>query len=239
MISVIIPAFNEEQTIGDVVRGALGALGSLGVAAEVIVVDDGSTDATARLARVAGAKVLRQPHAGKGLAVRSGLAGAKGETLVLMDADGQDLPAELPGMISAFRSSGADLLSGSRFLGVFRDAGISRLDSLGNRLLTMLANLLHGTRLTDLNGSFRILRKEAFRSVIWSCEGFEVESEMILRAARAGLKVIEVPVTRERRLGGVRKFRRWSDGLRILRAILKVRFSRNKPNKYGRSSQSP
>ncbi len=224
MISVIIPALNEELTVGDVVRGVLGALGSIGETGEVIVVDDGSTDATARQARLAGARVLKRRHEGKGLAVRAGLAEAAGETLVLMDSDGQDVPAELPSLLAAFRNTGADFLNGSRFLGVFRDRGISPIDRRANSVLTGLANLLCGTQISDINASYRVIRREAVRGLRWEFCEFEVESEMILKAARAGLVIIEVPVTRERRLGGIRKFRRVRHGTRILLTILKVAF---------------
>jgi len=224
VISVIIPAFNEELTVGDVVRGVLGALGSIGAAAEVIVVDDGSTDATARQARIAGARVLRRPHEGKGLAVRAGLAAAAGDTLVLMDSDGQDVPSELPSLLAAFRNTGADFLNGSRFLGVFRDRGISPLDRRANRALTGIANLVCGTHLSDINASYRVIRRDAVQGMRWGFREFEVESEMILKAARTGLVITEVPVTRERRLGGIRKFRRVRHGTRILLTILKVAF---------------
>ena len=115
MISIIIPAHNEEQTVGDVVRGVRGALAGRVGDVEVLVVDDGSTDNTAREAELAGARVLRRPRIQKGRAVREGLATARGDTLVLMDSDGQDVPAELPQLLAALRSTGADFINGSRF----------------------------------------------------------------------------------------------------------------------------
>ena len=231
MISVIIPALNEDLTVGDVVRGARGALASRGVEGEVIVVDGGSTDATTRQAKVAGARVLSRPGAGKGSCVREGMAAALGDTLVLMDSDGQDVPAELSSLLGAFRSSGADFVSGSRFLGTFLDRGISPLDYWGNRMLTGLANMLYGTRFSDINASYRVLRRASLAGLTWDFTEFEVESEMILKSARAGLQILEGPVTRERRLGGVRKFRRVRQGLRILRTILLVRWSWRPPGR--------
>jgi glycosyltransferase involved in cell wall biosynthesis len=223
VISVVIPAFNEEQTVGDVVRGVHGAFGKIagwGEPFEVLVVDSGSTDATARLSEKAGAIVLRRPHEGKGQAVRAGLASARGEVIVLMDSDGQDLPSELPLLLKAFRTSGADFVNGSRFLGTFRLDGISPIDRYGNRALTILANLLVGSHLSDINASYRVIRRSAIAGIPWRCREFEVECEMILKASRAGLQILEVPVTRERRLGGVRKFRKVRQGLRILGMIL-------------------
>ena len=234
MISVIIPALNEEQTVGDVVRGVRGALGSRAVAEsyfEVIVVDDGSTDATSRQAELAGARVLRRPHEGKGFAVRAGLAAARGDTIVLMDSDGQDVPNELTGLVAAFRTSGADFVNGSRFLGTFRDHGISRVDYWGNRMLTALANMACRASLSDINASYRVIRRKAVAEITWEFREFEVESEMILKAARAGLEILEVPVTREKRLGGIRKFRKIRHGLRILITILRVRFLWNPPDR--------
>jgi len=222
MISVVIPAINEEQTVGDVVRGVKGALAAGGMPAEVIVVDGGSTDATVRQAQVAGARVITRPGLGKGLCVREGMVQARGDILVLMDSDGQDVPAELPGLVRAMRSSGADFVNGSRFLGTFLDGGIAPIDQLGNRALTWLANLLTGARLSDINASYRVIRRSAIERITWEFAEFEVESEMILKASRAGLQILEVPVTRERRLGGVRKFRKIRQGLRILRTIMRV-----------------
>lgn len=223
MISIIIPALNEEQTVGDVVRGVLGAMRNSATEAEVIVVDDGSTDATARQAKVAGARVLKRPHRGKGMAVREGLGEARGETLVLMDSDGQDVPSELPELLKAFRTSRADFVNGSRLAGRILPGGISGIDDAGNRALTLLANVLFGTRLSDINASFRVIRREAIRHIEWRAREFEIESEMILKAVRSGLSIQEVGVTRERRLGGTRKFRKIRHGLRILATILKVR----------------
>lgn len=224
MISIVIPALNEELTVGDVVRGVRGALAARGPDTEVIVVDGGSTDATMRQAAVAGARVMSRPGAGKGLCVREGMSAARGDTLVLMDSDGQDVPAEVFSLVGAFRSSGADFVSGSRFLGTILERGISPIDYWGNRMLTGIANLLCGTRLSDINASYRVIRRRAFDGIRWECSEFEVESEMILKAARAGLQILEVPVTRERRLAGVRKFRKLRHGLRILRTILHIRF---------------
>jgi glycosyltransferase involved in cell wall biosynthesis len=245
VISIIIPAWNEEQTVGDVVRGVRGALGSRQADAEVIVVDDGSTDATARLAERAGALVIRRPHEGKGLAVRAGLARARGDTLVLMDSDGQDVPAELSQLLKAFRASSADFVNGSRFLGTFRDHGISTIDYWGNRMLTGVANLLCWASLSDINASYRVIRRTAVAGFTWDFREFEVESEMILKAARAGLEILEVPVTREKRLGGIRKFRKIRHGLRILATIFRVRFlwsppdRRNNSNKGERYRETP
>ncbi|HZI93217.1 MAG TPA: glycosyltransferase family 2 protein [Patescibacteria group bacterium] len=222
MNTVVIPALNEELTVGDVVRGVRGALAARGLDAEVIVVDGGSTDATTRQAELAGARVLRLPGAGKGLCVREGIAAARGDTLVLMDSDGQDVPAELPALLGAYRSAGADFVNGSRFLGTFLDQGISPIDRWGNRALTGLANLLCGSHLSDINASYRVIRRAAIEGIRWDFTEFEIESEMILKATRAGLQVLEVPVTRQRRLGGIRKFQKVRHGLRILRTILSV-----------------
>ncbi|HET9481420.1 MAG TPA: glycosyltransferase family 2 protein [Candidatus Polarisedimenticolia bacterium] len=234
MISVIIPALDEAPIVGQVVRDVLAELARLGQPAEVLVADDGSTDDTARCAEQAGATVLRLPRRGKGLAVRAALQRIGGDRIVLMDSDGQDVPVELAGLLAAYESSGADFVNGSRFLGTFRDRGISSVDYWGNRALTGLANLLCGCRLSDINASYRVIRRVAVEPLGWSFEEFEIESEMILKASRAGLKIVEVPVTRERRLGGVRKFRKVRHGLRILMTILKVRFAWSPPVPAGR-----
>jgi len=248
VISVVIPALDEEQTVGGVVRGvreALDVIGPAGSAPEVIVVDGGSRDQTFREAEAAGATVLVSPGMGKGLAVRAGLAAAAGDTIVLLDSDGQDVPGDLPKLVDAYTRSGADFVNGSRFLGTFRDQGIAEVDYWGNRALTGLANVLCRTKLSDINASFRVLRRSALEPIAWRFSEFEVESEMILKAARSGLNIVEVPVVRERRLGGKRKFRKVRHGLRILATIVRVSLlwrppeSRNILNKNEISGETP
>src|SRR5439155_10378901 len=132
-ISVVLPAFNEARTIGGIVRGCREALPP---ATEILVVDDGSADATAARAEEAGARVIRLgQNRGKGGALRLGIDRSTGEVLVFLDADGQDDPAEIPLLLDAL-AAGADLVVGSRFLGHFDPGAITPINRLGNRALT-------------------------------------------------------------------------------------------------------
>ena len=212
-VSAVIPAHDEVGTIAAVVRGVTRALPE---GAEVLVVDDGSTDGTAAAAEEAGARVIRlQPNRGKGEALRRGIGEARGDVLLFIDADGQDDPAEIPVLLDALTPD-VDMVIGSRFLGTLRDGSITASHRLGNRALTGVFNLLYGTRLTDTQAGFRLLRRHAVQPARLRAVRYEIETELTLRAVLGGARVVEVPVTRERRPHGASGFATAYDGLRVL-----------------------
>src|SRR5262249_54723469 len=140
-VSVVLAAHDESRAIASVVRGSARSTPDL---AEVLVVDDGSTDGTADLAREAGARVGRlEANQGKGCALRRGIAEATGDVLVFLDADGQDDPAEIPLLLEALRDDVA-MVIGSRFLGRFGPGAITPVNRAGNRFLTVVLNALFG-----------------------------------------------------------------------------------------------
>lgn len=219
-VSVVIPAHNEAPTIADVVRGCARHTPGL---AEVLVVDDGSTDATAEAAAAAGARVVRlERNSGKGVAIQRGVAAARGEILVFIDADGQDDPSEIAGLLAAFRPE-VDLVLGSRFLGHFRPGSITRLNYLGTRFIRASVNVLFRSRVTDPLAGFRAVRANAFEHIELRARGYDIEVDLLLRVMAAGGQVAEAPAERSQRPYGQSGLSSFRDGSRIMWRILLIR----------------
>jgi glycosyltransferase involved in cell wall biosynthesis len=215
--TAILAALDEAATIGDVVRGCLAHVD------EVVVVDDGSTDDTAGVATAAGARVLRNAqNVGKGASLRRAATEARAEVIVTLDADGQDDPADIPALLVAIEA-GADLVIGSRFRGELRPGAITPVNRIGNLALTAALNLLYGVRLSDTQAGFRAIRRELWQRLSLRAAGYEVETEVLVRALRAGARVVEVPVTRRAREHGRSALHGLRDGTRILACMLRLR----------------
>jgi len=209
-VSVIIPTYQEEGRIGRVVKGVRRVLPG----AEVLVVDGGSEDRTVEEARSAGAGVVRVGR-GKGLAVRVGAREAKGEILLFLDGDGSYPPSSLPSLLPPLLSGEADLVRGSRLLG---PSSFSPLRRLGNLLLSRLASLLYRPTSDLLTGMFAVRRGDLLALGLKS-RGFEVETEIFVRAVRRGMRMREVPVPYREERGS--KLSPLRDGARILLALLR------------------
>lgn len=194
-VAVIIPALDEEEGIGLVLREIPP------VASEVIVVDNGSRDGTAEVARAAGARVVSEPRRGYGRACLTGIAASEAaDVLAFLDADHSDYPAQLGDVLAPILAGEADLVIGSRHLG--RSAGGAHPwhAVLGTRLCVLLMNRLIGTTATDL-GPFRAITAEALRRLEMRDPDYGWTVEMQLKAARLGLRVREVPVDYRPRVG--------------------------------------
>lgn len=219
-VSIVLPAHNEAPTIADVVRRCRAAVPE----AEILVVDDGSADATSALATAAGAEVLRlERNRGKGVALRLGIERTAGDVLVFLDADGQDDPAEIPLLLDAI-ATGADLVVGSRFLGRFEPGAITTVNRYGTMALTAIVNLLFGVRVTDTLAGFRAVRRTLLERIALQARGYDIETDLLLKAIRAGGRAVEVPVRREPRTDGASGLHPLVDGVRILARILRIRF---------------
>ena len=222
-VTVLLPAHNEAPTIARVIDGCRRATPGL---CEILVVDDGSTDETAALADRAGARVLRLAvNQGKGAAVRAGVLAAAGSVVVLLDADGQDEPAEIPLLIEALGPE-VDLVVGSRFLGHFEAGAITPIDRLGNLALTGLFNLVTGARVTDTQAGFRAIRRQTLLDLGLAAKRYDIETDMLVELLRRGGRVVEVAVTRRPRAHGHTDLDRLADGLRILGRIVGARWRR-------------
>jgi glycosyltransferase involved in cell wall biosynthesis len=194
-VVVIIPALNEELAIGDVVRGIPTTL-----VTETIVVDNGSTDRTAAVARAAGARVIAEPRRGYGAACLAGVRAAKGaDILVFLDGDRSDDPAEMSRVLAPIVEGRADLVIGSRVRGAAPGA-LSAQQRLGNLVVTGAVRLLYGLRLSDL-GPFRAVRGDILRALDMRDLSYGWPVEMIVKTARKGYRVVEVPVSCRVRLG--------------------------------------
>ena len=214
--TVLVAAYNEAPVIGAVVRDALRAVPS----GEVLVVDDGSTDGTDRVAAAAGARVLRlATNAGKGSAIRRGLSEVRGEVIALIDGDGQDDPAEIPRLLDAL-GPGVDLVVGSRFIGRFEPGAITPVNHWGNRFLTAVVNRLFATALTDTQAGFKVFRAASLQRLNLRADRFDIEVDLLLGMLRAGGRVVEVPVNRAPRQHGESRLNSVRDGARILRRIV-------------------
>ncbi len=190
-VALIVPAYNEERFIGSVVLKARQQVG------KVIVVDDGSIDATASIAAAAGAFVVsHERNQGKGAALNTGFRKAREldvEAVVLLDGDGQHDPAAIPALTAPVEAQQADVVVGSRFLGV--RSRIPRWRRFGQHALTAATNVASGTPLTDSQSGFRALSPKALQALTFRPNGgFSIESEMQFLARRHGLTIREVPV---------------------------------------------
>jgi len=204
-ITVIMPALNEAATVGDQTRAILTheALRALGVG-RVIVVDNGSADDTARVARAAGAQVVVQPQRGYGAACRAGALAAQADILLLMDADGSDDLMGAARVLERVVRGEADLAVGSRTRGRLEPGALTPQQRVGNLVAVILLRLLYGARLTDL-GPTRAIRRDALLALDMQEMTYGWSTEMLVKALRAGYFVVEEPVDYHRRAGGQSK----------------------------------
>jgi glycosyltransferase involved in cell wall biosynthesis len=218
-ISVVIPCLNEEEAVGAVVEQAWAGIERSGRTGEVIVVDNGSTDASASLARAAGARVVHEPRRGYGRAYLTGIEAARGDYLVMADADGT-YPIDRLGEFVDSLESGDDLVLGSRFQGtIHRGAMPWSHRWLGNPILTGMLNRLFGIRVSDAHCGMRAVRRSALRRLDLHSTGMEFASEMVFKAFRRKLTVGEVPIDYFPRTGES-KLSRYGDAWRHVRFML-------------------
>jgi len=195
-VTVVIPALNEEGAIGDVVR----AVPAAGVR-EVIVVDNGSTDDTAGMAAAAGARVIPEPRPGYGSACFAGArAAAQEDVLVFLDGDRSDDPAQLEVIAGPVLDGRADLVVGSRIEGRLEKGAMPLHGRLGNRFIVLLLRLLYGANITDI-GSFRAINAQALRDLNMEQMTYGWPVEMVVKAARKGLRIQSVPIHYRKRIG--------------------------------------
>jgi glycosyltransferase involved in cell wall biosynthesis len=220
-VSVVIPVFNEEVTIGNVVTRTKKTLEQLGVSYEILVVDDGSDDSSADIAQELKANVLRDPHQGKGFALRSGFRQAKGELVVTLDADGSHQPEEIPLVLRYIRENKADFVVGSRFLNSeVNKTKIPKVNRTGNRMFNGLIWYLTGAKISDSQSGFRAIRSSLIKKMKLGSHGYEVESEMLVKALKMGARVAETRISFDQRTVGNSKLDPLRDGARILYAII-------------------
>src|ERR671934_3124104 len=216
-VSVVIPCLNEAETIAECVARACAALGENALEGEVIVVDNGSTDGSGDLARDAGALVVDEPRRGYGSAYLAGLDVARGDYIVMVDADLTYDFGEIPSFVDQLEH-GAQLVVGNRMQNI-KPGAMPLLSRLGNPILSGFLNVLHRTNVRDVHCGMRAVRRDVLPLLNLRTVGMEFASEMVIRATRERLDVREVPIELHPRVGRS-KLEPFRDGWRHLRVIL-------------------
>jgi glycosyltransferase involved in cell wall biosynthesis len=225
-ISVVIPALDEEEPIAEVVR----AVAATNIPREIIVVDNGSTDRTASHARAAGAKVVEEPRRGYGRACRAGVHALSPECdiVVFLDGDGSDCPEFMSQLIEPIVAGTHDFVIGSRTRGQREPGSMNFQQVASGYLAGFLLRLLYGVRYTDMS-PFRAIRPDVLETLAMKEETYGWNLEMQMRAARAGLRILEIPVNHRCRTGGQSKVSgtlrgTLVAGTRIIATLLRIAF---------------
>ena len=218
LMSVVIPCLNEAENIEQCVAAALDALAAAGIPGEVVVADNGSEDGSAELARASGARVILEPRRGYGSAYLAGFAAARGDYIVMADADLTYDFAEIPHFLAELEA-GADLVIGDRMQNIHPGAMPWHHRYIGNPLLSRFLNLLFHTGVSDAHCGMRALRSDRLELLDLRATGMEFASEMVVRAAKAKLDIRQFPIEYHPR-GGESKLSSFRDGWRHLRFLI-------------------
>jgi len=220
LISVVIPVFNEELTIGNVIERLTAVMKKLGFKYEIIVVDDCSADKSLEISKNHNVKVFTlEKHMGKGFALRAGFAKTKGDIVTTIDSDGSHRPEELPRLLTPILQNKADLVIGSRYLS--QDAvAAKRLNVAGVRIFNFLIKILTRTDVSDSQSGYRVMKAAVLRNMRLKSREYEIESEMLVKTSRRGFRVIEVPISFEQRTYGTSRLDPVVDGFKILLSIV-------------------
>lgn len=218
-VSVVMPCLNEAGSVGTCVTKALEGIRVTGLRGEVVVVDNGSRDGSADIAARAGARVVHQPERGYGNAYRKGFAAARGRIIVMGDSDDSYDFTQIPALIGPLQT-GADYVLGSRFLGhIERGAMTWSHRHIGNPVLTGMLNVFFGLQSSDAHSGLRAFRRDALEQMSLRSGGMELASEIVVKAAQAGLDVTEVPIVYHPRTGES-KLNAFRDAWRHVRFLL-------------------
>jgi len=220
LISVVIPVFNEELTIGNVIERLTAVMQKIGFKYEIIVVDDCSTDRSLEISKSQSAKVFSlKKHMGKGYALRAGFAKAKGEIITTIDSDGSHRPEELPQLLTPLLQNKADLIIGSRYLSQ-KPVATKKLNAAGVRLFNFLIKILTRAEVSDSQSGYRVMKTAVLRNMRLKSSEYEIESEMLVKTALQGFKIREVPISFEQRTYGTSRLDPIVDGFKILLSIV-------------------
>ena len=220
LISVVIPVFNEELTIGNVIDRLTVVMQENGFNYEIIVVDDCSADSSLEVSKSHDVKVFPlENHVGKGYTLRLGFAKAKGEIITTIDSDGSHRPEELPKLLTPIMQNKADLVIGSRYSSQ-NPVAAKKLNAAGVRLFNFLIKILTRVNVSDSQSGYRVIKASLLRSMRLKSSGYEIESEMLVKTARKGFRVKEVPISFEQRTYGTSRLDPAADGFKILLSIV-------------------
>jgi dolichol-phosphate mannosyltransferase len=232
LLSILIPAYQEEATIDEILsRVAAIDTERLGFEKEVIVCDDGSKDRTFEIASAFAARdprvrvVRHDVNQGKGAAIRTALDAARGDYVLIQDADLEYEVTDYPALLEEVKK-GADVVYGSRFLTKERPDGMRTANFVANRILTLTANLLYGLSITDEATCFKVFRTSLLRDLGLVCTGFEFCPEVTAKLGRRKIQIAEVPIAYSARAIEEGKKVRWTDGVEAMWVLIRHRFGK-------------
>ena len=224
-LSIIVPVFNEEKTVALILK-TVSRLKLRDIQKDIVVVNDGSTDGTAivlKKIRIPGVRVFHHDkNRGKGAAIRTAIPHTKGDFVIIQDADLEYDPNDYQKLLEPLIHGQADVVYGSRFLGVHR--AFMFWHSLGNKFLTLVTNLLYDTILTDMETCYKVFRGEVIRGLVLKSNRFEIEPEMTAKILKKKYKLFEVPISYSGRSFEEGKKITWKDGFSALATLARYRF---------------
>lgn len=226
LLSIIVPVYNESSTIGAVLDRLLSI--DLPIPREIIAVNDGSRDGTAEALDASAHRsdlitaIHHERNAGKGRAVRTGLARTRGSIVAIQDADLELDPAQLSELLAPILRGDADVVYGSRFMN--GASHVPLMTRIGNAGLTMLTNVLFGSRLTDMETCYKVMRGDLARSLPLTADRFDIEPEITALLLQRHVKLVELPVVFSPRSKAAGKKIRWHDGLHAVDILMRCRF---------------
>jgi glycosyltransferase involved in cell wall biosynthesis len=225
-LSVIVPVFNERNTLVEIVRRMRSVELPEGIETEIVVVDDGSTDGTRDVLRQLGDSTVRVVmhgrNQGKGTAVRTGLQHTTGDYVLIQDADLEYDPDDWPRLVNPVLRGKARVVYGSRFTGERRN--MLFLHWIGNRFLSLATNVLYNTTLSDMETCYKLIDRELLAGIELRSERFEIEPEITAKILKRGIRIYEVPISYTGREFDEGKKITWRDGLTALFTLVKYRF---------------
>ncbi len=229
LLSVIVPVFNERVTVAEVIRRIRAV--DVPVAVEVIVVDDGSSDGTDKMLAALGdstVHILKHPvNRGKGAAIRTGMAAARGDLLLIQDADLEYDPNDWPKLLDPILRGKARVVYGSRFTG--ERMNMLPLHWIGNRFLSFVTNILYSSTMSDMETCYKLFDRSVLDGITIQSDRFDFEPEITAKVLRRGYRIYEVPISYAGRELVDGKKITWRDGIGALRALIKYRFTRIEP----------
>jgi dolichol-phosphate mannosyltransferase len=217
MVSVVIPTLNEAGTIGETIKTIRKVLR---YPHEIIVVDGNSTDNTREIVKKENCRLIVEPKRGYGVALKAGVEHAKGDVVVMVDGDGTYEIKDINKLLEAMYDENAELCLGARMNGLY-DKSMDVTNFLGNKAITFLFNLLYRQRLVDSQSGFRVIMRSALEKVELKEEDMAFATEMLVRFAKKGFKIIEVPTSYKPRVYGKSKLKRVKAGLEIFRVLIR------------------